>query len=93
MSLEPAMRAKLDDLVNKNRVVLFMKGTRGAPACGFSAQVVGILDELLPGYETVDVLSSSEIRDGIKAYSDWPTIPPRRRSRSRRSCGWRESSR
>lgn len=52
-----------------------MKGTRRSPACGFSAQVVSILDELVPVYETVDVLASPEIRDGIKEYSQWPTIP------------------
>jgi len=75
MSLDPSLRSRLDDLVKTHRVVLFMKGTRRAPACGFSAQVVGILDELVPAYETVDVLSSAEVRDGIKEYSQWPTIP------------------
>ena len=52
-----------------------MKGSRRSPSCGFSAQVVGILDELVPAYETVDVLQSPEVRDGIKEYSAWPTIP------------------
>jgi len=52
-----------------------MKGTRGSPQCGFSAQVVQILDALLPEYQTVDVLSSAELRDGIKEFSEWPTIP------------------
>jgi monothiol glutaredoxin len=75
MSLDDAIRSKLDALIADNRVILFMKGTRRAPACGFSASVVNILDELLPGYETVDVLQSPEIREGIKAYSEWPTIP------------------
>jgi len=75
MSLDESLRARLDGLVKTHKVVLFMKGTRGAPACGFSAAVVGILDEMLPAYETVNVLESPEIRDGIKAYSDWPTIP------------------
>ncbi len=56
-------------------MVLFMKGTRRTPQCGFSAQVVQILDELVPEYETVDVLSSAELRDGIKEFSQWPTIP------------------
>ncbi len=73
--LDDTLRARLDDLVKKHPVVLFMKGTRRSPACGFSAQVVGILDELVPAYETVDVLSSPEVRDGIKEYSQWPTIP------------------
>jgi monothiol glutaredoxin len=75
MSLDESLRAEFDTLVNKNKVVLFMKGTRRAPQCGFSATVVGILDELGPAYETVDVLSSPAVRDGIKEYSSWPTIP------------------
>jgi monothiol glutaredoxin len=75
MSLDATLRSRLDTLVKTHRVVLFMKGNRGAPACGFSAQVVGILDEILPAYETVDVLQSPEIRDGIKEFSQWPTIP------------------
>jgi len=52
-----------------------MKGNRRQPQCGFSATVVGILDDLVPDYTTVDVLSNPAIRDGIKAYSSWPTIP------------------
>ena len=52
-----------------------MKGTRHTPQCGFSAQVVQILDGLLPQYETINVLADSAIRDGIKEYSSWPTIP------------------
>ena len=75
MSLNEPLRQKISDLVAQNRVVLFMKGTRHMPQCGFSAQVVKILDELQPSYETVDVLGSSEIRDGIKQFSEWPTIP------------------
>src|ERR1700690_3955113 len=75
MSLDESLRQRFDDLVKTNKVVLFMKGTRRSPACGFSATVVGILDELVPSYQTVDVLASAEVRDGIKAYSDWPTIP------------------
>jgi monothiol glutaredoxin len=75
MSLDQSLRARLDDLVKTHRVLLFMKGTRRAPACGFSAQVVNILDGLVPAYETVNVLESAAIRDGIKEYSQWPTIP------------------
>ena len=75
MSLNEPLRQKISDLVAQYRVVLFMKGTRHMPQCGFSAQVVKILDELRPSYETVDVLRSPEIRDGIKAFSEWPTIP------------------
>jgi monothiol glutaredoxin len=73
--LSDALRSQISALVTDHPVVLFMKGTRRAPQCGFSAQVVQILDELLPSYETVDVLSLPALRDGIKEYSDWPTIP------------------
>jgi monothiol glutaredoxin len=69
------LRKQLAELVATERVVLFMKGTRQMPQCGFSAQVVQILDALLPEYETVDVLRSPELRDGIKEFSQWPTIP------------------
>jgi monothiol glutaredoxin len=69
------LRKQLAELVATERVVLFMKGTRQMPQCGFSKQVVQILDELLPEYETVDVLRSPELRDGIKEFSQWPTIP------------------
>lgn len=75
MALSEALRQHFSDLVTKHRVVLFMKGTRHAPQCGFSAQVVQILDELGPDYEAVDVLSSPEVRDGIKQFTNWPTIP------------------
>jgi monothiol glutaredoxin len=75
MNLDPSTKNRLDDLVKKNRVLLFMKGDRSFPQCGFSAQVVQILDSLLPEYATVDVLSDPAIRDGVKVYSSWPTIP------------------
>lgn len=68
-------RANIEQLVRTNDVVLFMKGTRARPACGFSASVVDILDEYLDEYATVDVLEDSAVREGIKAFSDWPTIP------------------
>jgi monothiol glutaredoxin len=75
MALSESLRTQLSELVTANRVVLFMKGTRHMPQCGFSAQVVKLLNELGAGYETVDVLRSPEIRDGIKEFSQWPTIP------------------
>lgn len=75
MPLSESLKQKIDAYVASDRVVLFMKGTRRAPQCGFSAQVVQILDELVPDYLTLDVLSSAELRDGIKEYSQWPTIP------------------
>ncbi len=67
--------ARIDEIVNKNDVVLFMKGTALFPQCGFSSRAVAILDHLNVPFETVDVLQDPEIRNGIKAYSDWPTIP------------------
>ena len=74
-ALNESLRKQISDLLASNRVVLFMKGTRQMPQCGFSAQVVQILNKLLPSYETVDVLDSPEMRDGIKEFSQWPTIP------------------
>lgn len=71
----PDIEQQIDSIVASDRVVLFMKGNRQAPQCGFSAQVVQMLDRVLPSYTTFDVLSDPSIREGIKAYSDWPTIP------------------
>ena len=62
-------------LVNGNDILLFMKGTPLFPQCGFSSRAIAILDHLEAPYETVDVLADQEIRQGIKAFSDWPTIP------------------
>jgi monothiol glutaredoxin len=75
MPLSESVRSQITDLLGKHRVVLFMKGTRHMPQCGFSAQVVRILDDFLPSYETVDVLRYPELREGIKEFSQWPTIP------------------
>lgn len=75
MQLDPALRTRIDGLVASDRVVLFMKGVRGAPKCGFSATVCRILDGLIPAYATVDVLADASLREGIKQYSQWPTIP------------------
>ena len=75
MAMSESLRKQITDLLASNRAVLFMKGTPRNPQCGFSAQVVQILDELLPSYETVDVLRSPELREGIKELSQWPTIP------------------
>ena len=66
---------RIEELVRENDVVLFMKGTPLFPQCGFSSRAVAILDHLGAQYETVDVLQDPEIREGIKAYSDWPTVP------------------
>ena len=69
------IKAKIDTLVQTNDVVLFMKGTPLFPQCGFSSKAVAILDHYKLKYETVDVLQDMEIRQGIKEYSEWPTIP------------------
>jgi len=75
MTLSDAVREQIESTVSNQPVVLFMKGKRRMPQCGFSAQVVQILDEMLEDYETVNVLENPDIREGIKAYSSWPTIP------------------
>jgi monothiol glutaredoxin len=67
--------SRIDEIVKSSDVVLFMKGTELFPQCGFSSRAVAILDHLGVGFQTVDVLQDPEIRQGIKAYSDWPTIP------------------
>ncbi len=68
-------QTRLAEIVGKNDIVLFMKGTPLFPQCGFSSRAIAILDRLGAQYETVDVLQDAEIRQGIKEYSDWPTIP------------------
>jgi monothiol glutaredoxin len=67
--------ARIADLVGANDILLFMKGTPLFPQCGFSSRAIAILDHLGAPYETVDVLADQDIRQGIKAFSDWPTIP------------------
>ena len=67
--------SRIDAIVKANPVVLFMKGTPLFPQCGFSSRAVAILERLGTEFESVDVLQDPEIRQGIKAYSDWPTIP------------------
>lgn len=68
-------RKLIEEEIAANDVVLFMKGTARFPQCGFSARVVQILDHLEVAYRDVDVLASAELRDAIKHFSDWPTIP------------------
>ena len=75
MTLAPELKQRIEDTIGRDRVVLFMKGTRHFPQCGFSATVTQILNKLVPEYATVNVLTDPGIREGIKAYSDWPTIP------------------
>lgn len=68
-------QARIGDLVASNDVLLFMKGTPLFPQCGFSSRAIAILDRIGVAYESVDVLQDQGIRQGIKAFSDWPTIP------------------
>ncbi|MDE5069520.1 MAG: Grx4 family monothiol glutaredoxin [Trichodesmium sp. St16_bin4-tuft] len=75
MTLTPKLKAKIDDLVTKNKIMVFMKGNKLMPQCGFSNNVVQILNILGVTYETCDVLEDQDIRQGIKDYSNWPTIP------------------
>jgi monothiol glutaredoxin len=67
--------AQIDSLIKDNKIMVFMKGNKMMPQCGFSNQVVQILNILGVPYETVDVLADAEIRQGVKEYSNWPTIP------------------
>lgn len=75
MTLDPALRDRIQQTLSQHRVVLFMKGSPQAPRCGFSAKASGILASMLDSYHTVDVLEDAEIREGIKAFGSWPTIP------------------
>ena len=75
MSLTPELESRIQGIVDSAPTVLFMKGNPAAPQCGFSAQVVQVLNRLLPDYATFDVLSDGEVREGVKEFSDWPTIP------------------
>ena len=75
MQINPALKSRIESLIESDRVVLFMKGTRTQPMCGFSAATIGILDSLVPEYTTFNVLEDQGVREGIKAFSEWPTIP------------------
>ena len=75
MSLTPELRARIDALLAQHTVVLFMKGTRTAPRCGFSAGAARTLAAVTPDFHEVDVIADPEIREAIKVYGQWPTIP------------------
>lgn len=68
-------KTKIEKLINDNKVILFMKGNKTQPMCGFSGAVIQCLNQVGANYETVNVLEDGEIREGIKEFSNWPTIP------------------
>ncbi|MBE9042649.1 Grx4 family monothiol glutaredoxin [Oscillatoriales cyanobacterium LEGE 11467] len=73
--MTPELKERIDTIVKDNKIVVFMKGNKLMPQCGFSNNVVQILGALGVPFETVDVLEDMDIRQGIKEYSNWPTIP------------------
>ena len=73
--MDAQTKARIESLIQSSPIVVFMKGTKLMPQCGFSNNVVQILNSLGLPFETFDVLSDMEIRQGIKEFSDWPTIP------------------
>ncbi|HEY9747772.1 MAG TPA: Grx4 family monothiol glutaredoxin [Allocoleopsis sp.] len=73
--MTPELQEQIDALLKQHKIVVFMKGSKLMPQCGFSNNVVQILNSMGVPYETVDVLENYEVRQGIKEYSNWPTIP------------------
>lgn len=73
--MDETVKRQIQQLVDSNHIVLFMKGTRNFPQCGFSQQVVQILKEVGAEFETVNVLADPVVRQGIKDFANWPTIP------------------
>ncbi len=73
--MTPETQERIDSLIKQNKIMVFMKGNKLMPQCGFSNNVVQILNSLGVPFETVDVLEDYDIRQGIKEYSSWPTIP------------------
>lgn len=73
--MTPEIKERIETLLKENKVLVFMKGTKLMPQCGFSNNVVQILNTLGVSYETINILDDQEIRQGIKEYSNWPTIP------------------
>lgn len=75
MTLTPEIEAKIKNLISQNKIMVFMKGTKLMPQCGFSNNVVQILNTLGVPYETVNILEDNDLRQGLKEFSNWPTIP------------------
>ena len=73
--MNETIKKRINDLIEKNEVCLFMKGTPDVPQCGFSLAVANVLKHLNVNFEGINVLEDNNIREGIKEFSDWPTIP------------------
>ena len=73
--MDEAVRKRIQSIIDAHHVVLFMKGNKAFPQCGFSATIVEVLNRLHASFETINVLEDPEIRQGIKEFSNWPTIP------------------
>jgi monothiol glutaredoxin len=73
--MTPELKERIENLINQNKIMVFMKGTKLMPMCGFSNNVVQMLNTLGVPFETLNILDDSDIRQGIKEYSNWPTIP------------------
>lgn len=73
--LSPDLRTAIDKIIRSSKVVVFMKGTRDFPQCGFSNTVVQVLNSMAVPYETVNILENERLRSGMKVYSQWPTFP------------------
>lgn len=73
--MNEATKKRIEDLIQNNKIILFMKGNKLMPMCGFSGATIACLDNVGATYETVNVLEDMEIREGIKEFSQWPTIP------------------
>ena len=73
--MNEATKKKIDDLIEKNKVCLFMKGSPEVPQCGFSLAISNVLKHLEVNFKGINVLENAEFREGIKEFSDWPTIP------------------
>lgn len=73
--MTPETKAKIEDILSQNKVVLFMKGNQNFPMCGFSARATSILQDLGVSFQDVNILDDEDIRNGIKEYGNWPTIP------------------
>lgn len=73
--MNPETKSRIDEMLEKSKVMLFMKGNPSFPQCGFSARAVAILKELDAQFDSFDVLEDQEVRQGIKDYGQWPTIP------------------